>query len=423
MAEVKKRKRVQLSAEEKRCFVEKIKADSSDENINSLVDEWNAEHKERRIDVFHLRRLPVPKFSAEDDFYASVATKLAIELANPVAKTSYEPRINGVDYMDRMTKRIDPDKVPDIDESTLESLRFPFENVAYNRSETEAQREASLKRLRHDFREHFNTKGLVLGRFEDFINPADRSELDRLCGPSAWIPSGVSGPWKVVGDAILKNKRILNSVKQTAVFSEQGEKEDRINPKHVTLKPLFLKYASVSDQAALSAVLRISETAYSGVADLLPTDARKNSSRRKYAINHDMDPMYLSFLSCLSVRTKVQREHMDDHERGVAGLWGLVDEEQYLIFWKHSYEMNLELEKIYEFRDFVIQVCFFSLLSLLILVTLSRMGRKNPPDGPTMRSGTSSHPSISRTRASLPTADLLRSRFRCALGVCCSWIS
>jgi len=46
---------------------------------------------------------------------------------------------------------------------------------------------------------------------------------------------------------------------------------------------------------------------------------------------------------------------MDDHARGVAGLFGLVDEAQYLIFWRHSYEMNLELEMIFEYRSSVLK--------------------------------------------------------------------
>lgn len=356
MAEVKKRKRVQLSADEKQSFVAKLATDSSDENILSLVDAWNAKNKERRIDVHHLRRLrsSLPKFSAAADFYASVSARVRAELAKPGAKKDYEPRLNGDDHIaDRKTKRIDPSKVPDVDEQTLESVRFPFNRAAHTPSDANG-----LKQMRHDFREHFNAKGLVLGRFEDFVNAADRLELDQKHGgtPGAWTPSeDERNPWKIVGDAILTNKRILNAVKQTAAFSEPEKKEDRINPKHGVLKELFLKYGNADDQTALSAVLEISEYVYRGVAGLLPTDSRKNSRRRMYAINPEMHHSHLSFLSCLSALTKVQREHMDDHARGVAGLFGLVDEAQYLIFWRHSYEMNLELEMIFEYRSSVLE--------------------------------------------------------------------
>lgn len=356
----KKRKRVQLSTDEKRRFVDKIKVNNhSVDDLQSLVEEWNADpaHCDRQINLGHLQRLEIPKFTAEEEFVASIAARLAVELAKPGAKEMYEPRAKGVDYQDRKTERINPDKVPFLDGEALKSLRFPFDSAKYNRCETDEQREASSKRLHRDFREHWSARGLVVGRFDGFIYPDDRANLDsKYGGTDCWSPSDEKGPWKAVGDAILKNKKILNAAKQTFVFSEQGEKEDRINPKHAMLKPLFAKFASESDQAALSAVLDISEAVYRGVSGLLPTDQRKNSKWRRYAINHEMDPANLSLLSCLSLQTKVQREHMDDHARGVAGLWGLVDEEQYLIFWLHSYEMNLELEKIYEFRDFVLRV-------------------------------------------------------------------
>jgi len=239
MAEVKKRKRVQLSADEKQSFVAKLATDSSDENILSLVDGWNAKNKERRIDVHHLRRLrsSLPKFSAAAEFYASVSARVRAELAKPGAKKDYEPRLNGDDHIaDRKTKRIDPSKVPDVDEQTLESVRFPFNRAAHTPSDA-----SGLKQMRHDFREHFNAKGLVLGRFEDFVNAADRLELDQKHGgtPGAWTPSeDERNPWKIVGDAILTNKRILNAVKQTAAFSQPEKKEDRINPKHGVLKKL-----------------------------------------------------------------------------------------------------------------------------------------------------------------------------------------
>jgi hypothetical protein len=60
-----------------------------------------------------------------------------------------------------------------------------------------------------------------------------------------------------------------------------------------------------------------------------------------------------SLLTCVSEKTKVQREHMDDLEIGASALWGLV-ENQYVIVWMHSYEMNLEIERIAEFYDDIV---------------------------------------------------------------------
>ena len=81
-----------------------------------------------------------------------------------------------------------------------------------------------------------------------------------------------------------------------------------------------------AQQTALNDVLEISEAVYRGVAELLPTETRVDSDFRVYSIHHMLNSADLSFLRCLSAKTKVQREHMDDHAAGAAGLWGLVDE-------------------------------------------------------------------------------------------------
>ena len=59
---------------------------------------------------------------------------------------------------------------------------------------------------------------------------------------------------------------------------------------------------------------------------------------------------FFSSLSCLDKATTVQIEHMDDYYKGLSVLWGLV-ENQYVIVWLNSYELNLELETINEFRE------------------------------------------------------------------------
>ena len=107
-------------------------------------------------------------------------------------------------------------------------------------------------------------------------------------------------------------------------------------------------------QAALSRVMEVAEAVYRGVGLLMPTTERVDSRCwRKYGFNPEMTADLLSFLLCLTKNTVVQREHLDDHARGLGGLWGLA-EGQYVIIWLHSYEMNLELERLHQSQyDFI----------------------------------------------------------------------
>ena len=50
-------RRIQLSADEKKVMAEKINADRSDENLLFLVNDWNEQHPERRINWNHLKRI------------------------------------------------------------------------------------------------------------------------------------------------------------------------------------------------------------------------------------------------------------------------------------------------------------------------------------------------------------------------------
>jgi hypothetical protein len=97
----------------------------------------------------------------------------------------------------------------------------------------------------------------------------------------------------------------------------------------------------------------VCEGLYRSVDQLLPTQSRRDSKRKAYAIMSEMDSSWFSLLTAKSKKTKVQREHLDDDKPGVAAFWGLF-ERQYIIVWLWSYEMNLELESIYEFYDFVV---------------------------------------------------------------------
>jgi hypothetical protein len=62
----------------------------------------------------------------------------------------------------------------------------------------------------------------------------------------------------------------------------------------------------------------------------------------------DMDPSWFSLLTAESKQIKVQREHLCNDKPGAAAVWGLY-EVQHIIVWLWSYEMNVELESIYEF--------------------------------------------------------------------------
>ena len=100
-------------------------------------------------------------------------------------------------------------------------------------------------------------------------------------------------------------------------------------------------------------MLVVCESLYRSVERLLPTEDRADSRRRQYAVMPDLISDSFSLLTCVSEKTKVQREHMDDLEIGASALWGLV-ENQYVIVWMHSYEMNLEIERIAEFYDDIV---------------------------------------------------------------------
>jgi hypothetical protein len=100
-------------------------------------------------------------------------------------------------------------------------------------------------------------------------------------------------------------------------------------------------------------VLSVCEGLYRSVDQLLPTLHRRDSKRKTYMTVPEMDSSFFSLLTNKTSDTRVQREHLDDDHPGVAAVWGLF-EGQYIIVWLWSYEMNLELESIHEFYDFVV---------------------------------------------------------------------
>jgi hypothetical protein len=229
-----KRRRVQLTAEEKIYFKEQLKRDPSFKNAKELISEWNSRPGQaKQINKKHMKRLWTSlrlTYDAES-FAASVDDSLKYYLARHDAKKSFELPADGCDYTGYKTKRINPDKIPWIDKTQLDQLRFPFDAPKYNRSENPAKSKASRTFMRRQFREHWDLRGLVLGRLSDFANPDDRAELDRKHGKDKWVPSADGdGPWERVRDVLLTNKKVLNAVQKLKVFSDAHEMEVLPNP-------------------------------------------------------------------------------------------------------------------------------------------------------------------------------------------------
>lgn len=340
-------------------MIEKIKLDASDENLRYLSDTWNAEHDpSRQIDITHLIRLKstIPQFSTSAEFWATVAKQVAEEVKSPDAHSRYTPPDGGLDYDGYQTKALDAERIEWISQADLDAIKFDFRE--------DDKQVHSTKNQRRQFRDHLYKRGMAYGSFSSFINPDEKDILNSRVGSiDKWIPSNEHGIWKTVGDAVQSKDFKTHYLRQCkATFSDDGKCEDRINPNYSALKDYFVLRAkrsmtetAVQVKEALPLVLVVCESLYRSVERLLPTEDRADSRRRKYAVMPDLISDSLSLLTCLSRKTKVQREHMDDHENGVAGLWGLV-EGQYVIVWMHSYEMNLELERIAEFYDFIVDM-------------------------------------------------------------------
>ena len=351
-----RKKRVQLNTKEKEGMIKKIKLNGSDEGLLSLADSWNAEHPCRPIDITHLKRLKaiIPEISEAAQFWETIKSQVEAELISPDALSRYEPRVDGSDYNGHKTKVLDANKIPFISKTELETLCFDFELEKYNRPSADGLFTSSTKKLNSEFRDHFQSRGIAYAPFSSFINRDEKQRLNDTVGPSdLWAPSDQKGIWKTVGDAVL-DKDFKRNILQTgnATFSDVGKTDDRINPNYSVLKNYFAKRAISAVTDALASVLVVCESLYRSVEGLVPTESRKDSRRRQYAVMPELNPGWFSLLTCVSKKTKVQREHMDDHAIGAAALWGLV-EEQYVIVWLYSYEMNLEIERIAAFYDFI----------------------------------------------------------------------
>jgi len=340
----KRKVRVQLSPEEKSVMIELIKLNPSDQNLVHLKNRWNDANPSRLIDIDHLKRLKVtiPEISDGAQFWSSIELQVNEALESANAGSDYEPPQNGFDYNGRKTQPLDAEKIPFISNPQFKHFCFDFTKGV----DTDIQKSK--------FRDHFHQRGMAYGLFGSFIDEGEKRLLDSHVGQrDSWTPSSQEGIWKTVGDAVQSNDFKDHILKQgDATFSDVGKTDDRINPNYRVLKSYFTERGMKTVTDALASLLIVCESLYRSVAGLLPTAARSDSRRRPYAIMHELIPVWFSLLTCKSIKTKVQREHMDDHAIGAGALWGL-EEDQYVIVWMYSYEMNLELERIAAFYDFI----------------------------------------------------------------------
>jgi hypothetical protein len=354
----KRKERVQFSLDEKRLMIEEIKLHGSDEDLRSLTEKWNAQHESSRyIDIQHLKRLKktIPQFSKPAEFWGTVEKQVNDEVKLPDALSKYKPPIGGLDYVGYQTKLLDAKKVGWISEEELNALMFDFKKYDKQDELTKKQKDNLQRTQKSHFRDHIYKRGMAYGPFSSFINPDEKEILKSKVGSmDIWIPSNQHGIWKTVGDVVQNNKFKEHYLKHgKATFSDDGKADDRINPNYMALKDYFAGKCKKAVKGALASVLVVCESLYRSVERLLPTEERADSRRRQFAVMPDLIPDSFSLLTCVSDKTKVQREHMDDTETGASALWGLV-EDQYVIVWMNSYEMNLEIERIAEFYDFIV---------------------------------------------------------------------
>lgn len=347
-----RKKRMDLKIDEKELLIKRIKlAGSAREKFDSIAAEWNAEFPDRKIDATQITRLSktIPEISTADEFWGSVSDRVESSIVQHGAEKKYTPPEGGLDYSQNPTLALDHKKVPMISKDQLDSLRFDPSLEKYNGP----NKAASAKLFRSDIRTHLHSKGMIYGTFSSFIPHNDKPILDAKTtefGQDSWEPSNM-GPWKIVGDQVRTNKAFRTDFtrKHKSTFSAPNLRQDRINPHFIHIRDYFSGDLGVTN--ALLLILYVCETFYKAVADFLPK-WDMDSKRRKYDIVTRMIPDWFSMLTCLTKYTDVQREHIDDRDPGVGALWGLTHG-QYVIVWLWTYEMNLELEMISQFYDFV----------------------------------------------------------------------
>ena len=359
--------RKQLKYAEKVELRRLIGQDGSDRQLHNLVSDWNSRAAEHScpIDYQYLSRIRATLPKSPVQLWETVKSEVEATIARPDSLSQYEPPVLGYDYEGLMTEPVDADKVPWASEAQIESIRFDFENPRYNKADSDNGNAGNNKAFKADFRKHLQSRGMVFGAFSSFISQDEHARdpdiLSKAC------PSSTNGPWNTVAGAVQEDKSFRSKCRREgATFAKCGTTEDRINPNFNVLKSHYIdidaeklpegeKERRGGFRAAFLQVLCKCEAVFRSIASWLPTCQRKDSHGKKYAIPLELDPSNFSLLSCLSKKTKVQMEHMDDNAPGVSALWGLFPN-QYVIVWWFSYEMNRELEELSsDFYDFVMK--------------------------------------------------------------------
>lgn len=137
----------------------------------------------------------------------SVQEDVTAEMEKEGASVRWEPfkgsKHEKIDYFDT-------EKIPIITEAQLRNLHFEFEQEKFHRPDSQGRFVASEAILKHEFRDHFEMKGLVYAGIRDFMIRDDKKYLyDNI---ENWEPSCATGPWEVVAEAIGKDGSVCHSL-------------------------------------------------------------------------------------------------------------------------------------------------------------------------------------------------------------------
>jgi len=331
MSNSERKRRFDMTREEKARMASQMKRNSTDEHLKKLLDEWNRDPNNivngRQIQLKALRNIRngLPRFADAGDFWNSVKEDVTAEMEKEGASVRWEPFKGS---KEEKIDHLDAEKIPIITEAQLRTLHFDFEQEKFHRPDSEGRFDASDASLRHEFRNHFETKGLVYAGIKDFMIRDDKKYLDDNI--ENWEPSCATGPWEVVAEAIRKDGPDILAVRGGVISDHTELRDGRIDP---NMEYLLARFPVGPVNVALKNVLDVGEALYRSVGLLMMTDSRQNSRRTKYSFNQEMHPSGMSFISCLPVKNKrgkqkvrlpngaiVQLEHMDDHMNG--GIMG-----------------------------------------------------------------------------------------------------
>ena len=118
---------------------------------------------------------------------------------------------------------MDAEKIPIITEAQLRALHFDFEQEKFHRQDSRGRFDASEAILRHEFRNHFETKGLVYTGIKDFMGRDDKKYIDDNI--ENWEPSCATGVFHCQNpEPICVNKEAASS---SAVSSQCTSSESK----------------------------------------------------------------------------------------------------------------------------------------------------------------------------------------------------